>query len=186
MTSLIDGKGISFGSYHSWLPRAAADRSIPDRRTDLRVRRNYAKAHSHCLMCGSAFADGFLEGRNVHHLIGGTPGRSDEATNLAALCGLCHDEVTSGPLGLSHVLYAKWEAEAETLDWCRLHLLRGRSLPVPIKATFSVTPRGRTRICDHCHGTYEYRRRTSLFCSTRCRVAAARSRSSIPVAEAVR
>lgn len=173
INSLTDGKGVPFRRYPALLPRKAADRGVTDRRTDLRVRREYAKQHEHCLICGSAFADGFLTGRNVHHLIGGTPGRSDELTNLVALCGRCHEDATRGRLGLQHVLYAKWRNEPETVDWVRLHMLRGRSLPKP---ALSVTLSGRTQPCGYCGTVYEYRRSTSRYCSTRCRMAAGRKR----------
>lgn len=70
---------------------------------------------------------------HLHHVIGAA-GRSDERCNLLALCSEgpdqgCHAEAHGGKLPLGKILYHKWKADPDGIDWIRLAVLRGSFLP---------------------------------------------------------
>ena len=78
-----------------------------------------------CQMCGDQ------RRLDVHHIIGGTKGRSDELTNLILICRSCHQSIHSGHLTLSHVLWHQWAHNRDHLVWTRLACLRRQRLPTP-------------------------------------------------------
>lgn len=51
---------------------------------------SYAARHRRCEMCGASPDSFWPYGLEIHHIVGGTRGRSDEVTNLIALCSCCH------------------------------------------------------------------------------------------------
>jgi len=130
MKEYPDGAGVpfdeaeelvrSFGTVYSW-PSAC-------RRDDPMLLTSIHYVRDHCQACGSTT---HLE---VHHIIGGTKGRSDELTNLIMLCRHCHQSAHGaygGQLTLAQVLWHQWCNNRETLSWLRLMLLRRQFLPRP-------------------------------------------------------
>ena len=75
-----------------------------------------------CWICGSRAAD-------VHHIIGGTKGRSHEWGNLVLACRDCHDKIHGSHVSLAQVLKAKWANDRWTMSWLRLTLLNRKYLP---------------------------------------------------------
>lgn len=70
------------------------------------------------------------ESLDVHHLVGGMKGRSDERTNLLVLCRSCHERY--GPHGaknMARLLAAKAKADPDGLCLLRLTLLNRSHLP---------------------------------------------------------
>lgn len=65
----------------------------------------------------------------LHHIIGGRGGRSDERTNTLPLCRWCHQGPQSIVDNLGFVLFLKWWQAGEEIDWRRLSVLHGRFLP---------------------------------------------------------
>jgi 5-methylcytosine-specific restriction endonuclease McrA len=66
----------------------------------------------------------------LHHIFGGTPGRSDERTNIITLCWKCHHVKLNTPsLQLGHILFCKWRSDQEHTSWTRLAILGRRFLP---------------------------------------------------------
>ena len=122
--SYLDCEGFPFesirrvlGPRSNWPKRAAVK--------DRRVLRDCHAEMSECLACGFVI-DSFLE---LHHLVGGRGGRSDERTNLLALCRWCHQKVNTPALPFGRLLFLKWFHQREDLSWERLTLLHGRWLP---------------------------------------------------------
>lgn len=133
MNDLIDGNGIRFADCRDCLPTLARDFPLPQRKTDLRVRRDYRERFTCCQLCGRDFP---LRGewRHVHHIVGGWTGRSDEPANFLCVHARCHEKIHAGTVSLAEVLWAKWETDQENTDWHRLSLLKGEVLPEPRKA----------------------------------------------------
>lgn len=65
----------------------------------------------------------------LHHMIGGRGGRSDERTNILPLCRWCHQGPHQITDNLGFVLFLKWLQAGEEIDWLRLAVLHGRFLP---------------------------------------------------------
>jgi hypothetical protein len=104
---------------------------------DPAFRRAWALLQAECCFCGQQRAYMPWPGPACHHLI--RRGRSDEATNLALLCGRCHEfchgarvrvegELLPG-LSLGMQLACKRLADPSGYDPVRLAVLRGRCLP---------------------------------------------------------
>lgn len=85
----------------------------------------FARAHWFCQVCG---LDGDCQ---IHHIIGGRGGRSDEECNLLYSCPRpCHLEWADHSANLPIVLTMKLRAgEMTAADANRLEVLHGRNLP---------------------------------------------------------
>lgn len=85
-----------------------------------------------CFWCGRQGGWDDPEGApfrlDPHHIVAGSRGRSDELCNLMPLCRKCHELIQSDASLFGRVLWLKWSLDRETVDWCRLALLRGRAL----------------------------------------------------------
>ncbi len=62
----------------------------------------------------------------IHHICGGTKGRSDELANLFLACQKCHERIQSSRELLPEVLLAKFKNDRASVDWVRICLLMGR------------------------------------------------------------
>lgn len=92
-----------------------------------------------CQICHRPWARAGWRGFNVHHIIHGANGRSDEPCNLLLVCGRCHDMIHDGcyrdertklllpAITLGMVLWVK--SHTEEWDESRLTLLYHRTLP---------------------------------------------------------
>lgn len=120
MLRYLDSTGTGLREYQSTIPGRFGDEKIKVVK-DKQVLEDYAESHYHCLCCGRH--------RHVelHHIVGGAR-RSDEPTNLLALCSDCHgtSRTTGGPPSLEFCMWLKWLREPETLVWRRVALLRAR------------------------------------------------------------
>lgn len=92
---------------------------------DRDVLQEYAETHHHCALCGSE-----SRARQIHHIIGGRGGRSDERVNLLMVCFFpCHPFVDLAS-NLGVVLYVKMlEGELDGVGMERLEVLHGKTLP---------------------------------------------------------
>ena len=94
-----------------------------------------------CMVCGIPYIRSlyarFPHGLHVHHIIGGTGGRSDEPCNFLLVCDRCHrmlhgERVPDGRggrfprLNRSHALWCKREANPDESDPERLAVLAFR------------------------------------------------------------
>jgi len=103
------------------------------------------------MYCGRRPVGSGLDRLELHHVIGGTKGRSDERTNLIMLCRDCHEQVATA--GLGAILGMKWSIDRQGTDWVRLAVLRRSFLPdliiderrVAEVRRKSLTPRGKRR-----------------------------------------
>lgn len=125
---MFDASGVSFagvrealGPRRFWQPRES--------RKDKKLLRLYHAEMSRCSVPGCT-GFGPLE---VHHLIGGRGGRSDERANLLPLCRTCHEWVNTPLLPFNFLLWLKFELFPEEVSWSRLTLLHGRWLPDPVR-----------------------------------------------------
>jgi len=120
----LDSAGLAFEALRSTLP----PRCDWPKRAAVKAPRLLRECHaemSECLSCGSVVRS-TLE---LHHLVGGRGGRSDERTNLVALCRVCHGLVNTPALPFGRLLWLKWLHQPEEVSWERLTLLHGRWLP---------------------------------------------------------
>lgn len=134
----IDGQGVAFSEYRKHLPKRAADFSAADRVRDANLGYRYHWLWRHCQSCGRRYRDWVpLE---MHHLTGGTKGRSDELTNVIMLCAMlpdgrigCHRRYGAGSEeDFAFLLWRKWVTDRWNISWVRLAILRGRFLPEPL------------------------------------------------------
>lgn len=105
--------------------RILSDKTRPVKDRDALQR--YADLHYFCAGCGCEDKP-----RQLHHIIGGRGGRSDEAVNLLSLCfDICHP-FADNSRNLGVVLTWKIRVDGLTAaDLARLAVLHGRTLPTP-------------------------------------------------------
>ena len=127
-----DGNGIAFADYRNALPKRASDfrKAKPIKNPEL-LRDLHADWRK-CMVCGRMRQLGVT--LQLHHIAHGTCGRSDEATNIAMLCNSgpdagCHSDVHGGKISPGRLLYCRWYAEPDTVDWVRLAILFRHFLP---------------------------------------------------------
>lgn len=129
----VDCTGLSFAEALVSLPKSVHDWPQPERVKDrILLDTMYMEAHR-CAACGYIArpwptALGLLQ---LHHIVGGTQGRSDERTNLIPLCRRCHVNANTDALPLARILYHKWRTDPEHTDWRRLAILKRQFLPEP-------------------------------------------------------
>ena len=130
---LLDALGVPFAGYHKLLPKRAADFPLPHRVKDRQVLREYRLRSDACQVCGATrqLWGGEPVWLELHHIIGGTQGRSDEPTNLLLLCRQCHLQVKTSALPQSRILYRKWATDQAHIWWVRLAILARKHLPTP-------------------------------------------------------
>jgi len=115
------------------------------------VLRDWAEEHDRCHVCGITYDQTFdpqyelwPQGLQVHHIIHGTAGRSDEPCNLLRVCKRCHDRIHEGrqrigrgpwrcSLSLANVLWYKRKATPKEYSPKRLSQLWHRAVPRPQK-----------------------------------------------------
>lgn len=119
-----DSHLIPFSEYRKYLPARAADFPPPNRIKDPDLLSAIHASFPICMACRAARCK--IE---VHHIIGGTKGRSDERTNLITLCHDCHDQVNTAAMPLGFILWLKWCSDGGSIDWVRLAILRRSFLP---------------------------------------------------------
>ena len=66
---------------------------------------------------------------DVHHIFGGTKGRSDEFCNLFRICRECHEKAQSSRSLLPLVLAKKAKCDRMHTDWIRMTYLHRSFLP---------------------------------------------------------
>lgn len=131
-----DRNGVPFALYHTWLPPRVSDWPLPpivkDDKDD--VQGQFHQEFRSCWWCGyprefdfgtPGFAFKKVE---LHHLAGGSRGRSHERFLFTMLCSDCHDK-HAGPDDLGFLLYLKWKHDPEGTDWPRTALRLRRFLP---------------------------------------------------------
>ena len=130
---LVDSCGIAFCDYHKHLPKLARDFPLPHRVKDRKVLGEYRLRFDACQVCGATrrMWGGEPVWLEIHHIIGGTQGRSDEPTNLILLCKREHVQVKTTALPQSRILYCKWLTDRENVSWVRLAILARKHLPTP-------------------------------------------------------
>lgn len=64
----------------------------------------------------------------VHHMIEGAHGRSDELANACVLCADCHGQNKRTIIPLGRQQFLKWDFDRVNTDWVRLTIVRGRWL----------------------------------------------------------
>ena len=128
MIDLVDGCGVPFSKYREHLPKSCHDFPDPERVKEPKLLERLHREWRYCMGCWRRrLASGRLE---LHHIVGGTKGRSDEACNLMMLCSdRCHPNVNTEAMPLGLLLVLRWYAERETTDWVRLAILRRSFLP---------------------------------------------------------
>lgn len=98
-----------------------------------------------CQVCFRPWSRAGWRGFEVHHIIGGANGRSDEPCNCLLVCGRCHDQMSNGggqyrdeetkellpTITLAHVVWVKMQTPS--WDGERLQVLRHRRLPDPLE-----------------------------------------------------
>ena len=134
----VDGRGVAFAEYRDLLPASVHD--FPKIQV-VKHRRLLKELHAEwqeCAVCrwtaGSWNAAACMESLQIHHIAHGALGRSDERTNLLALCSRgpdagCHAEAHGGRLSLGRLLFCKWATDRHGVSWVRLSVLLGRFLP---------------------------------------------------------
>lgn len=131
----LDCNGVAFEDYRTLLPGRVSDWPPADRIKNRCVLESFAVSWEHCQLCGATPPGTQFDRLHIHHIFGGTRGRSDESTNLIRLCSECHDRVQGNSTFLPVVLWAKWRTEKETwkptIDWVKLAILRRQHLPTP-------------------------------------------------------
>jgi len=127
MDAFIDGQGVPFSRYRELLPKRARDFPKPERVKDDQVIMAYRWRWTHCQVCGQGQRDGVI--LDVHHIIGGTKGRSDEKTNLISLDRDCHDKANTLELPKGLILWCKWRTDRRSVSWVRLAILHRQFLP---------------------------------------------------------
>jgi len=120
-----DASGLAFESLRATLP----PRCDWPKRSAVKDRRLLRLVHAEMSGCSACGAVDHLE---LHHLVGGRGGRSDERTNLLPLCRACHVLVNTPALPFGRLLFLKWSVHPEEVLWERLTLLHGRWLPALI------------------------------------------------------
>lgn len=123
-----DGNGVAFADYRDMLPNRASDFLKAHVVKNKRLLGVLHQEWKCCIVCGSR------RSLNLHHIAHGACGRSDERTNLAMLCSHgpdkgCHSDVHGGTVSLGRLLYYRWCAERESVDWVRLAILFRHFLP---------------------------------------------------------
>ena len=124
-----DRLGLAFGAVRSALPENT--RAWPSGRS-LKAPQLLRFCHEEMWRCSNpwcAAPNAWWAELELHHIIGGRGGRSDERTNLLPLCRWCHQGPKKIEDNLGFVLFLKWLQAAEELDWLRLAALHGRFLP---------------------------------------------------------
>jgi len=132
----IDGCGISFDGYRQHLPLSVHDWPNPRRVKSPKLlgALRLLKRWELCWRC-LAFETRGRSGSHagcLHHIIGGTKGRSDERTNLMPLCTACHMAYHDGGdvrITKGQLLWAKWLIDRKGTSWVRLALLNSQYLP---------------------------------------------------------
>jgi hypothetical protein len=120
----IDGNDVAFNEYRQLLPRLASDFPLPNRVKDQDVLSAYRAEFDYCQVCGRSDL-----GIEVHHIIGGTKGRSDERTNLISLEPALHERVKTSELPQGLIMWCKWRIDPSGTDWVRLAILNRAFLP---------------------------------------------------------
>jgi hypothetical protein len=123
----VDGKGVSYHQYRRHLPARARDFPDPERVDDPERTMRYREQMGRCQITGDRAGP-----IDVHHIIGGTKGRSDEWTNLILLRRDWHEKANTNELSLGVILWLKWSTDREHTDWVRLAILRRAFLPTLI------------------------------------------------------
>lgn len=96
------------------------------------VRIEMEKLFVHCFWCGGRgcwHPKGTSLTLELHHIVGGSAGRSDERTNLFPCHRKCHQELQSDASLTGKVLWLKWRYDRIGTVWTRLAELHGRNLP---------------------------------------------------------
>jgi 5-methylcytosine-specific restriction endonuclease McrA len=119
-----DSHGIMFHEYRLWLPELASD--WPSVR---RVDSPHVLGCISRLECWACRYISFTNPCDLHHLVGGTKGRSDERCNLMPLCRECHDKANTKELPLGRLMWLLWVHDRWGTDWVRLALLKRSHLP---------------------------------------------------------
>ncbi len=131
----LDCNGVAVDDYRALLPGHVSTWPPAIRVKDSRLLLLFATLWSRCQLCGATPPGTQFDRLHIHHIFGGTRGRSDETTNLMRLCSECHDWVQGNTTFLPVVLWAKWRTELgliyPSIDWVRLAILRRQHLPAP-------------------------------------------------------
>jgi len=140
MRKYVDGCGVSFKEYRDSLPARADDFGKAGIVKDPDLLAAMHKESTRCQRCGRSAADQTAYGESIrlelHHIIGGSRGRSDERTNLLMLCHVCHGTAGTNAFPLDEVLWCKWATAPDEIDWARLAVLFRRFLPDPVPSPF--------------------------------------------------
>lgn len=121
-----DCKGVFFDQCRLWLPQRTAEWPQVTRVNDHTLLATIPRIR--CWRCRVEPIQHWLP-IEVHHIVGGTKGRSDEWTNLIPLCQTCHGIANTKLFPLGQVLFKKWFCDRAHVDWVRLTLLRRQHLP---------------------------------------------------------
>lgn len=128
-----DKNDVPFADHHRHLPKLASDFPKSGVVTNPGLRWEYKPKYKKCAVCDWSYEEpGFLcriIWLELHHIIGGQKGRSDELTNYIVICSACHEKVNTSELPMGKILYHKWKADQGNVDWARLAILRGCFLP---------------------------------------------------------
>ena len=110
---------------------------------DPRCRANwriYGDHRCRCQVCHATEYQADWRGLQVHHIIHGSNGRSDEPCNFLLVCGICHGMIHDDQycdshgvllpkITLGNVLWVKSHCDDGTWDEERLEVLYHRALP---------------------------------------------------------
>lgn len=131
-TYYVDCTGLSFAEAMASLPKSVHDWPPPERVKDRVLLQRMHEESQRCGVCGyKPVVWSWLAPVELHHIVGGTQGRSDERTNLIPLCRRCHDNANTDALPFARILYHKWRTDPEHTDWRRLAILKRQFLPEP-------------------------------------------------------
>jgi len=127
----IDGTGSSFTDAMRNLPKSVHDWPPPERVKDHILLQRMHEERRQCGVCSYKPMAWSWLAVELHHIVGGSKGRSDERTNLIPLCRRCHDNANTDTLPLARILFCKWRIDPEHTDWRRLAILKRQFLPEP-------------------------------------------------------
>jgi hypothetical protein len=128
---MLDTNGISFAEYRSLLPDRIFEFPKPRVKKNRIVLAAVGREGLFCCNCREPNGRGLEARLQLHHLVGGSNGRSDERTNLMHLCGrdACHPSANTKALPFARLLFLKWYYYPDEVDWVRLAILRHQFHP---------------------------------------------------------